>query len=368
MNKLRYFIDILKEEPPLIQLVWMLSCVLFVIIIILIIYLKFLRTHLRLNEKTVEKYKNEYESKLITYLYSGNEEDEISSEQQSVVSELKNCAINKFKREIIVSTLLKLLSEISGEMAESIQNLYQQTALKNYAIAKLKNRDWHIIAEGIRELSLFHVKDAYKEVEKHVNHPKREVRKEVQLYLVNLFRFKGLSFLNDLKTPLSEWDQIQLLEELQKFEDQEIPDITLWLRSTNDYVVIFALKLVKIYNQFGMKEVLIDLLNHQSEKVQIELIPVLNHLYIVEAKEVLKSNFNERSKDEQIEFFKLLENLADVNDEQLILQHIYNEDFEIRLSALKILKAINPNKFESIELTHPESEFVEMVKFIKNNY
>lgn len=368
MNKFLYFIDSLKEEPPLIQLVWILSCVLFVIIIILIIYLKFLRTHLRINEKTVEKYKNEYESNLIEYLYSGNEEDEISSEQQSIIKQLKNCSINKFKREIIVSTLLKLLNEISGEMAESIQNLYQQTALKNYAIAKIKDRNWYIIAEGIRELNLFHVKDVHKDVEKHVNHPKREVRKEVQLYLVNLFSFKGLNFLNDLKTPLSEWDQIQLLEELQKFDDQEIPDITLWLKSENDYVVIFALKLAKIYNQFGMKEILLDLLNHESERVRLELIPVLNHLYIVEAKEVLKCNFNERSKDEQIEIFKLLENLADVNDEHFILQHIYNESFEIRLSALKILKVINPNKFESLELTQPESEFVEMVKFIKNNY
>ncbi|WP_299523297.1 hypothetical protein [uncultured Lutibacter sp.] len=367
MNKFLYFIDSLKEEPLLIQIVWLLSFVLFVIIIISIIYLKFLRTHLRLNDKIAEKYKNEYEANLITYLYSENEEGLISSEQQSIIKQLKNGAINKFKREIIISTLLKLLNEISGEMADSIQNLYYQTALNNYAVAKLKSGNWYFITEGIRELKLFRVKDAHKDVEKHVNHSKSEVRKEVQLYLVNLFSFKGLNFLNDLKTPLSEWDQIQLLEELQKFDDQEIPDITLWLKSENDYVVIFALKLAKIYNQFGMKEILLELLNHESERVRLELIPVLNHLYIVEAKEVLKSNFSERSREEQIEFLKLLENLGDENDEHFILQHIYNNDFEIRLSALKILKNINLSKFENLELTKPEAEFVEMVKFIKNN-
>ena len=78
-----------------------------------------------------------------------------------------------------------------------------------------------------------------------------------------------------------------LLEELQKFDNQQIPDIAPWLKSENDYVVIFALKLSKIYNQFGMKDVLLELLEHKNEKVRLELMPVLSHLHITESKVVL---------------------------------------------------------------------------------
>jgi molybdopterin converting factor small subunit len=367
MNKFQGLINYFNDEPIIIQLVWMLSCLLFVAIIVLIIYIKFLRKHLRDKEKVVTKYSEKNELLLITYLYAENEEGGVSLEQQEVINKLKRGIANKFKREIIVSTLLKLRNEISGEMAEAIQDLYSQITLKNFALAKLKNEKWDVIAEGIRELTLFQVKEAHDEVVKHVNHSKKEVRKEVQLYLVSLFNFEGLIFLNDLKTPLSEWDQIQFLGELQKIENQQIPDISLWLKSTNDYVVIFALKLAKIYNQFGMKDVLIEMLTHKSEKVRSELLSVLSNLYIVEAKDILKSNFSKRSKDEQLAFFELLNNLADNNDEDFIVEHTHHENFEIKLLALKTLKNLNIDKFRSFDLIPPESEFVKIIIFVENN-
>lgn len=367
MDKFQYFIDYINKEPLIIQILWVLICVLTVSAVILIIYLKFLRSHLRKTEKNIEKYSKEYELVLVTYLYSEGEGGGISEEQQTIINKLKVDLKEKFKSKIIVSLLLKLRNEISGEMADSIENLYSQTKLKDKALEKLKSKDWYSIASGIRELTLFNVKDIHDEVVKHVNHAKREIRKEVQLYLVNLFHFKGLNFLNDLTTPISEWDQIQLLEELQKFEDQEIPDITLWLKSTNDYVVIFALKLAKIYNQFGMKEVLIDLLSHKNEKVRLELIPVLSYLHVIEAKEILKRNFNQSSIDEQIAFFELLKSLNESSDESFILEHIHHENFEIKLLAISILKDMNINAFENLKLPSSDSEFVKIFQFIKNN-
>ena len=148
-------------------------------------------------------------------MYAGNEVDEISAEQQAIIDELKFNISETFKRDILISTLLKLSYEISGEMAESLHRLYIQTGLLDYSLSKLKSRKWNIIADGIRELTLFHVKEAQDQVKIHINHPKTEVRSAMQLYLVNLFHFEGLAFLNDITTPISEWDQIQLLEVLQ---------------------------------------------------------------------------------------------------------------------------------------------------------
>ena len=216
MNKMEHFIEYFKQSPLIIQFVWAVSCCFFVIIILLIIYLKYLRSHLRENEKIEAKYQKEYESDLITYLYAGNEEEDISPEQQLIVNKLKKSVTDPFKREILVSTLFKLRNEISGEMAESIEKLYFQTGLISYALAKLRSKKWDVVAKGIRELTQFHVKEVHNEVMTNINHPRREVRKEMQLYLVNLFYFKGLDFLNALETPLSEWDQIQLLEVLAK--------------------------------------------------------------------------------------------------------------------------------------------------------
>jgi hypothetical protein len=367
MTKNYYLIEYLKQSPPIIQVVWIISAVFVLFIIPLIIYLNYLRGHLRKNEKVVAKYQADYEQALVTYLYSGNGDDEISSDQQLIIDELKKSITDPFKRKIVISTLQKLKNEISGEVAQSIEKLYFQTGLINYTLPKLKSKKWYTLAKGIRELRQFQVKEAHDQVANHINHPKRQVRKEMQLYMVNLFYFEGLDFLNVLKTPLSEWDQIQLLEVLQRFDNQKIPNIKAWLKSSNDSVVVFSLKLAKIYNQFEQKDVLMGMLDHKNKDIVIEVIFVLCHLEVFEAKEILKHNFEQRSLEEQIAIFKLLENLYELDDEPFLLDYLYHENFEIKVSALKILKSINSYKFNFLKSSSSEHEFLQIANFIENN-
>ena len=367
MNRTQIFIDYLQAEPFIIQLIWVTAVLLFFLLIGLIIYLKVLRSHLRERELIVAKYENSYELLLITYLYSESDGTNLSSEQKAIIKKLKRGIIINFKRKVIVNALLKLKNEISGEMADDILDLYARTKLKDYAISKLKNSNWDVVVRGIRELTLFEVKECENEIRKLVDHPKKEVRKEVQLYFIHLFNFEGLDFLNELKTPLSEWDQIQLLEELQKFDNQQIPDITPWLTSENDYVVIFALKLSKIYNQFGMKDVLLNLLEHKNKKVRLELMPVLSYLHITESKELLKQSFKDKSLDEQVSIFKLLEELGDPSDDVFIQENVQNENFEIKFRALKLLKNISNDKFLELDLVSAEPDFLNLVNYVKNN-
>ncbi|MEO5991695.1 MAG: hypothetical protein ABIP68_08670, partial [Ferruginibacter sp.] len=293
--------------------------------------------------------------------------EDISVEQGLIIDKLKISIKDPFKRKIVVSTLLKLKNEISGEIADSIQKLYFQTGLINYTLPKLRSKKWYCVAEGIRELRQFQVKEAHDEVATYINHPKSEVRKEMQLYMINLFYFEGLAFLDVLDTSLSEWDQIQLLEVLQRFDNQKIPNVRSWLKSPNDSVVIFALKLAKIHNQFEAKFELIDLLQHQNKKIRIDAIYALSKLNVLETKEILKHNFAEISREEQIAFFKILENLYENCDEPFVQQHIHHENFEIKLAALKILKIFNRDIFNVLKLESAEPEFLKIVNFIDND-
>lgn len=345
MNDNLQILESLKHSSPIIQFIWVLSCVFLVIIAALTFYLKYLRNFLRVNEKIEAKYKEEYESCLVTYLYAGNDDGVISPEQQLIINKLKECTADPFKRKIIISTLLKLRNEISGEMGESIDILFNKLGLLRYSLAKLRDKKWDVIATGIRELTQFKIKAVHKIIMNNINHPKREVRKEMQLYLVHLYAFKGLEFLNVLESPLSEWDQIQLLEILQLNNDTQIADIKPWLKSSNDSVVIFTLKIAKVYNQFEAKEELIDLLYHKSPEVRINAIAALSHLNIFEAKNILKNNFNESSSEEQIAFLKILENVYENSDKPFLLEHIRHKNFEIKLLVMEILKNINYEEY-----------------------
>jgi len=365
MIDIQYFVDYYNEFPFLVQLVWIVSGLLFSTIILLTIYLKVIRYYLRKKDKEFTKFKNEYEALLVEYLYADIESEEFNKEQQAIILKIKGHILFKNKRKMIISILYNLMNEVSGEMADSIKTLYYKTGLIDYALTRLKNKNWYIIAKGIGELTRFTVADVHDDVIKFIKHPKKEVRKETQLYLVSLYRFEGLSFLNELKTPLSEWDQVQLLEILQKLDDQEICDIRPWLQSTNDTVVLFALKLSQIYNQFEVKDLLMDLLSHQNKSIRIYVIEVLTHLYGIEAKDKLKANFNDLSIEEQISFFGLLEKLVIPSDEPFIEKHLFHKNFEIQLLALKILKSINIDKFIGLNNLPRHKKSPAMLKFVK---
>lgn len=361
-----YIADLYESSDAIIVLVWGLTAILFFLVFVIILYLKYLRSTLRRNERSKSKLEKQFETAVITYLYAGDEDhEEISSDQLSIIEELKKGTKKAYRKDILITTLLKLAYEISGEMAESINKLYIHTGLLDYTISKINNKKWNLIAQGIRELTLFEVKEVQHLVKEHVNHPKSEVRSEMQLYLVNLFHFKGLDFLNDIKTPISEWDQIQLMEVLQLFRTQEISDISYWLKSANESVVYFSLKLAKVYNQYGAKDELIALLQHPNINVRVEAIHIMSHLNIIEPKHDLKKNFSNLTLDEQIAFFTMMENTYELDDKPFILDNILNPNFEIKVSALTILKKLNLDEFNSFKDLSIDSEFVKIIGYLE---
>lgn len=360
----QYILDYYNNAPQLIKLVWWVSLVLAIAIIILTSHLKVIRVSLRRKSEETAKFKSEYESVLVEYLYSGDETGKLTESQELIVSKMKESIKSDSKRKLIVSVLYNLMNEVSGEMSNAIRDFYYKTGLVDYAFQRLKSDKWNIVAKGIGELRHFGIEEASHAVAPFINHPKKDVRNETHLYMVNLFLFDGLSFLDNLKVALSEWIQIQLLETLQKFDNQEICDIRPWLKSKNDSVVSFALKLAQIYNQFEVKESLMELLSHENKEIRVKSIDVLTHLYGIEAKEMLKANFNSLSLEEQISFFKLLEKLVMPDDEPFVEEYLFHKNFEIQLLALKILKEINFEKYLVLTKLSNGKKSLAMVKSV----
>src|SRR5690606_30203431 len=361
----QYLYDYYSNAPSLIRLVWWVSGILATAIIVLVVFLKYIRFFLRKRSQEAAKFRSEYEALLVEYLYSGDESGKLTEAQESIVKKVRENIKKPSKRKVIVSVLFNLMDEVSGEMSDAVKTFYYKTGLIHYAYERLKSLKWNVVAKGIGELRCFRIEEANAMVAPFINHSKSEVRSETHLYMVNLFLFEGLSFLNDLKEPLSEWIQIQLLETLQKFDNQEICDIRPWLKSKNNSVVLFALKLAQIYNQFEVKETLMDLLSHEDKNIRIKSIDVLAHLYGIEAKEMLMANFNTLSLEEQISFFKMLEKLVVPDDEPFVEAYLFHKNFEIQLLALKILKEINFDKYVVLTKPSNNNKSLAMVKAVK---
>ncbi|WP_347374468.1 hypothetical protein [Aequorivita sp. Q41] len=291
MNIYQHLLEFFNETPFLIKFAIIVVVVMVITIIVLIISLKMIRSLLNIKDKEILGYKKEYEALVVEYLFSEAQTGELSDKQHSIILKIKEDIKVIPRRKSVITVLSSLMNEVSGEMSDAIQTLYHKTGLISYAKVRLKSKKWHLVAKAIGELRRFKIHEVQDEVSKYINHPRVEVRKEAQLYLVHLFKFKGLNFLDDLELPLSEWHQLQLLEALLNLEDQKICDIKPWLKSANISVVLFALKLVKVYNQFELKDTLVELLSHPEKEVKLYASVVLNKLFGYEVAASLKPNY-----------------------------------------------------------------------------
>ena len=350
------------------SVIWTLVVILVIIITILVIYLKVLRNNIRVNVRRNTNYTAQVEGLLINFLYSGEEGDQYSKSQKKIIKEFKKGLPSKRKRKIIIQTFIKLGHEVSGNMVVEMYKLYEEIGLLNYTIKKLRSKKWNVIAIGIRDLREFKVKKTQHLIKKFINHRRQEVRREAHLYFLQLFGYDGLSFLDNLKVPISEWDQIQLLGEIEKIENHEILDVIKWLRSKNVYVVTLMLRVVKFFNRLETKEVLLDMLNHSNLVVRLSVIDILTHFEVKEAKGILKNKIEELSLKEKIAFFKLLEKIATKEDSLLVLDYINHENFELKYKALRILKTIDENLYSKLENTSEDESYNKIKNFLDYSY
>ncbi|TDQ23990.1 hypothetical protein [Tenacibaculum caenipelagi] len=358
-----------EDFPSIVIIVWVLAIVFFFVLISLVFFLKVVRFRLRKEELFVETQSKKYEENIVDYLYSNENSHELNSAQKEIIDKLKLSLVRSLDRKIFINTLLKLKGEVSGNMITVINQLYKDLGLATQAQSKLHSKKWHIIAIGIRDLRRFKVLEAQDEVAKCINHSKMEVRRQAYLYFINLFGFKGLDFLDELKSSISIWDQIGILDALQGMETQEVPDVRKWLSSENDYVVLFTLELVKAYNLRETQKELLLLIKHENKEIRLKTIRLLNYLYIIEAKQVLINTYENLTIKEKIAVFELLENIGvEVREEgAFVLKHINSKVFEIKVLALKILKQIDISKFIGLKNETNVLANLKVINYLENN-
>jgi hypothetical protein len=104
------------------------------------------------------------------------------------------------------------------------------------------------------------------------------VRKEAQAAIVQLYGFEGLRFLDVIDTPLSEWQQIQLLRLLQQGTGIPGEKVSRWLRSSNETVRMFTLKLIADQHLQETLPLVMECLRDHREGVRLQAIRCLRDL------------------------------------------------------------------------------------------
>ena len=257
--------------------------------------------------------------------------------------EVRELIKSPFDRKVLTEILMDLRKDVSGTTRNELFHIYQDLGLHEDAFKKLKSWRWEIISKGIFELTQMHVEEAYKPITRFINDKRPTVRKQSEIAVVTLNREGIIYFLDHTKYRISEWQQLKLLDVVRNKEDYLAPPFRLWLTSKNNYVVLFALRLIKHYNQNDANVSLITLIKHKSNQIKREAIHCIKEFYVTEALPVLKQTFGSNNTDIKMH---ILDTIAEIGSDEDIpfLQSISesNDTFMVKNKAVRAINTIRP--------------------------
>lgn len=271
---------------------------------------------------------------------------------------------NRHFRKLITSHLLSARENMSGGAAKNVRQIFYQLKLNNWTERMLRSNSWHIKAAGIQQVGIMGMPEYREKIMKLVNNKRRLIRVEAQNTLLKLSGFEGLRFLDNATYPISEWQQIRILEELSQLPSENFTGINKWLKSQNDTVVIFALKLTKVYHRFELYDEVLSCLTHGNAEVRRQAILAIAELQTAETASAVVSHFILEDERNKLTIISTLARIGTVEEIPFLTSLLNSENTKIIHAAGLSLAAIGSEGLAMLE-SHPSAGIYPLNRIIK---
>lgn len=269
--------------------------------------------------------------------------------------ELQNLLKKKQFRLLFLESLVATTRRFSGAAVQEIYKLFHALDLKNDALDNLSSKNKkHLIAGGIQELTAMKALDALPEIEKSLQNPNPVIFQEGQYAMINLKGFEGLKFLDTLTHPLSDWQQMRLLDAIKMIPAEEKDTLCNWLESSNESIVVFTLRLIRKLQLFEYYNNVESLQNHPSQKIKIQVYKTLQALENENTVDELIQAFETEEVTVQKEILKALKVSKNNKSEEFLKLQLTEHPFpSVRLIAAEALLELGKRPFlESLKYSH----------------
>ena len=339
-----YHIALLSLPKIHTDLLWYLTFFFCGLGVLYFVFVFFFRNNLSKRASAIADRKRELAPMISQFLFLDEQattEERIKYLSQKV--EVRELIKTKFNRQVLSEILLDLQKDVAGEARENLYDLYKGLGLHYDAYAKLRSWRWEIVSQGILELTQMRVEESYMFIRRFINHRKGVVRKQAQIATVSL-KNEGIGyFLDTCRYNISEWQQLKLLDVLRQLEDFSPPRFKIWLTSKNRDVVLFALRLIRYYNQNDANQAIIHLLKHRNSQIKSEAIQCLKEFGVTESIYTLKSTFRKCGIEEKIAILDAIATLGTEKEIEFLKKVEYtDENFMVRSKALSAINTIDP--------------------------
>jgi hypothetical protein len=242
-----------------------------------------------------------------------------------------------YHRQFVVDCLINLKKSITGTSAAQIVAMYEKIGLKNDSIKKLRSSRTFYKCRGIFELYMMRQYDMMPEIARFTDSRNELVRMEAQTATVGFNGFKGLYFLTGLIHPLTDWQQLKLLEQLNKLPPEDLPDLPGWLRSPNNYVVRFALKLTDIYQHYQVRTLVADCLKSDDMRVRCLAITTLARIADEDTASILIDHYAGETSPNKGNILRQLAVIGTDTDIPFLVLQLAGDDDTLKLEASRAI-------------------------------
>ncbi len=345
LTNLTYHSHALISAPKIhTDLLWDLTILFVSIAVVYFIAIFFFKKRISKRAKKTKALKTAFSPMISEFIFL--EADATKDEKSKNVAlkvEIRELLKNKFNRETVAEILLDLRKDVAGSAQKQLFELYKDLGLHKASYKKLRSWRWETVSQGIGELTKMQVAESYSFITRFINDKRGTIRKQAEMAVVTL-KPEGLNyFLDTTKHRISEWQQLKLMEVLANKENYVPPSFKVWLTSKNKYVVLFALRLIKHYDQNDANTTIVELVKHKNNRIKKEAIDCINSFHVPEALETLKTVFWKCTPDIKIAILDAIGNIGskeDINFLQLIENKEYS--FSVRSKALASINMIAP--------------------------
>ena len=313
------------------------------IILLLVILLN--RTRMEKEEDLKQYLAETYQGMIIDYLFTGSSPDRF-----------RTIASDTYRRQALIDQMIDVSINLKGDAEEKLCNLYLYLGLDRDSIKRANDIRWHKKIKGFRELAFMNIKYANNAIYKALNSKNEILRMEAQIALVRLTDEDPFSFLFQLNTPFSLWEQITLHEIIIQ-HDLPVPEFKKFLKASNPTVVMFALRMIREFKQKDAEDDLRETLEHSSPEVRRLAVQVAGDLEMRSSLEVMKRMYKSQDYNTCLE---IIRSMAKMPDPSLMgfLKLVLDKEDDVQLQ-IEATKAIENNGEEGVKT---------LVKLMKSEY
>ncbi|MBN2165013.1 MAG: HEAT repeat domain-containing protein [Marinilabiliaceae bacterium] len=296
--------------------------IMFVLLALILLNRSRLERESKLRQFLLEK----YQSLILDYLFVG-----------SGIEGFYKIASNSFRRQVLIDTIIDISINLKGESGYKLQQLYIDLQLDKDSLAKAKSKKWHVKVKGFKELAFMNLKEGNDEILSALQSKNDILRMEAQIALVRLSEENPFEWLYFQTHPFSLWEQITLHSMLIQHEIK-VPLFSQWLDSPNYTVVMFALRMIREYNQTDNEDAIFEVLHHEREEVRQLAVEVCGDLELASSLKILKSRYKYEIYPIKIE---IIRSMAKVPRESMLgfLKLVLDKEDDVQLQ-IESTKAI----------------------------